>query len=29
MQINFGGSKDEEALRTLELLAAKVMPRFS
>jgi alkanesulfonate monooxygenase SsuD/methylene tetrahydromethanopterin reductase-like flavin-dependent oxidoreductase (luciferase family) len=28
MQINFGGSKDEEALRTLELFAAKVMPVF-
>jgi hypothetical protein len=29
MQINFGGSKDDEALRTVELLASKVMPRFS
>jgi alkanesulfonate monooxygenase SsuD/methylene tetrahydromethanopterin reductase-like flavin-dependent oxidoreductase (luciferase family) len=29
MQINFGGSKDEEAFRTLELLAAKVMPHFN
>ena len=29
MQINFGGSSDAEAFRTLELLAAKVMPRFS
>jgi natural product biosynthesis luciferase-like monooxygenase protein len=28
MQINFGGSRDEEALRTLELLASKVMPKF-
>ena len=28
MQINFGGAKDEEALRTLELFAAKVMPAF-
>jgi hypothetical protein len=28
MQINFGGSKDAEALRTLELLATKVFPRF-
>ena len=28
MQINFGGSSDEEAFRTLELLAAKVFPRF-
>jgi alkanesulfonate monooxygenase SsuD/methylene tetrahydromethanopterin reductase-like flavin-dependent oxidoreductase (luciferase family) len=28
MQINFGGSKDEEAFRTLELFAAKVMPEF-
>ena len=28
MQINFGGSKDAEAFRTLELLAAKVFPRF-
>jgi alkanesulfonate monooxygenase SsuD/methylene tetrahydromethanopterin reductase-like flavin-dependent oxidoreductase (luciferase family) len=29
MQINFGGSKDAEAFRTLELIASKVMPRFS
>jgi alkanesulfonate monooxygenase SsuD/methylene tetrahydromethanopterin reductase-like flavin-dependent oxidoreductase (luciferase family) len=29
MQINFGGSSDAEAFRTLELLAAKVMPRFN
>ena len=29
MQINFGGSSDAEAFRTVELLAAKVMPRFS
>ena len=29
MQINFGGSKDAEAFRTIELLAAKVFPRFS
>jgi len=28
MQINFGGTKDEEAFRTLELFAAKVMPQF-
>jgi alkanesulfonate monooxygenase SsuD/methylene tetrahydromethanopterin reductase-like flavin-dependent oxidoreductase (luciferase family) len=28
MQVNFGGSRDDEALRTIELLAAKVMPRF-
>ena len=28
MQINFGGSKEEEAFRTLELFAAKVMPEF-
>ena len=28
MQISFGGSKDEEAFRTLELFAAKVMPEF-
>jgi natural product biosynthesis luciferase-like monooxygenase protein len=28
MQINFGGSKDDEALRTVELLASKVFPRF-
>jgi alkanesulfonate monooxygenase SsuD/methylene tetrahydromethanopterin reductase-like flavin-dependent oxidoreductase (luciferase family) len=29
MQVNFGGSKDAEAFRTIELLAAKVFPRFS
>jgi len=29
MQISFGGSKDEEAFRTLELMASKVFPRFS
>ena len=28
MQINFGGSSDAEALRTVELLAEKVFPRF-
>jgi hypothetical protein len=28
MQINSGGSSDAEAFRTVELLAAKVMPRF-
>jgi hypothetical protein len=28
MQINFGGSSDAEAFRTLELLASNVMPRF-
>ena len=28
MQINFGGSKEAEALRTIELLASKVFPRF-
>ena len=28
MQINFGGSTDEEALSTLELVASKVMPKF-
>jgi natural product biosynthesis luciferase-like monooxygenase protein len=28
MQISFGGSKDEEAFRTLELFASHVMPRF-
>jgi alkanesulfonate monooxygenase SsuD/methylene tetrahydromethanopterin reductase-like flavin-dependent oxidoreductase (luciferase family) len=27
MQINFGGSSDEESFRTLELIATKVMPR--
>jgi alkanesulfonate monooxygenase SsuD/methylene tetrahydromethanopterin reductase-like flavin-dependent oxidoreductase (luciferase family) len=29
MQINFGGSSDAEAFRTLELFAQKVMPRFN
>ena len=29
MQISFGGSKDDEAFRTLELMASKVFPRFS
>ena len=29
MQINFGGIGDAEALRTLELLASRVMPRFA
>lgn len=29
MQINFGGSSDAEALRTVELLATRVFPRFS
>jgi alkanesulfonate monooxygenase SsuD/methylene tetrahydromethanopterin reductase-like flavin-dependent oxidoreductase (luciferase family) len=29
MQINFGGSKDAEAFRTLELFASRVMPRFA
>ena len=28
MQINFGGSSDAEAFRTVELLATKVLPRF-
>jgi natural product biosynthesis luciferase-like monooxygenase protein len=28
MQINFGGSSDEDAFRTLELLASQVLPRF-
>jgi natural product biosynthesis luciferase-like monooxygenase protein len=28
MQINFGGSQDAEAFRTIELLATKVFPRF-
>jgi alkanesulfonate monooxygenase SsuD/methylene tetrahydromethanopterin reductase-like flavin-dependent oxidoreductase (luciferase family) len=28
MQINFGGSKDDEALRTVELLASRVFPAF-
>jgi len=29
MQVSFGGSKDDEAFRTLELFAAKIMPRFN
>jgi natural product biosynthesis luciferase-like monooxygenase protein len=29
MQINFGGIKEHEAFRTLELFAARVMPRFN
>jgi len=29
MQVNFGGSKDAEGFPTIELLAAKVFPRFS
>jgi hypothetical protein len=29
MQINFGGNGDPEALRTLELFADRVMPKFS
>jgi hypothetical protein len=29
MQINFGGIKEPEAFRTLELFAARVMPRFA
>jgi alkanesulfonate monooxygenase SsuD/methylene tetrahydromethanopterin reductase-like flavin-dependent oxidoreductase (luciferase family) len=29
MQINFGGSTDAEAFRTLELFASRVMPRFA
>jgi len=28
MQINFGGSSDAEAFRTLELVASGVMPKF-
>jgi alkanesulfonate monooxygenase SsuD/methylene tetrahydromethanopterin reductase-like flavin-dependent oxidoreductase (luciferase family) len=28
MQLNFGGSTDQEAFRTLELFASQVMPRF-
>lgn len=28
LQINFGGSSDAEAFRTVELLASEVMPRF-
>jgi alkanesulfonate monooxygenase SsuD/methylene tetrahydromethanopterin reductase-like flavin-dependent oxidoreductase (luciferase family) len=28
MQINFGGSTDQEAFRTLELFASKVMSNF-
>ena len=29
MQINFGGSTDQDAFRTLELFASQVMPRFN
>lgn len=29
MQISFGGSKDEEAFRSLELMASAVIPRFN
>jgi hypothetical protein len=29
MQISFGGSKDAEAFRTLELFASRVIPRFA
>jgi alkanesulfonate monooxygenase SsuD/methylene tetrahydromethanopterin reductase-like flavin-dependent oxidoreductase (luciferase family) len=29
MQINFGGSTEEETFRTLELLASRVMPHFN
>jgi natural product biosynthesis luciferase-like monooxygenase protein len=29
MQVSFGGSTDAEAFRTLELFAARVMPRFA
>ena len=29
MQINFGGSSDKEALRTVELIASRVMPKFN
>jgi len=29
MQINFGGLGEAEAIRTLELFADRVMPRFS
>jgi alkanesulfonate monooxygenase SsuD/methylene tetrahydromethanopterin reductase-like flavin-dependent oxidoreductase (luciferase family) len=29
MQVNFGGSKEAEALRTIELFASKVMPQFN
>jgi hypothetical protein len=29
MQINFGGIKDREAFRTLDLFAAHVLPRFT
>jgi len=29
LQINFGGMSDPEAFRTLDLLASRVMPRFS
>ena len=28
MQINFGGSTDQEAFRSLELFASKVMSKF-
>jgi alkanesulfonate monooxygenase SsuD/methylene tetrahydromethanopterin reductase-like flavin-dependent oxidoreductase (luciferase family) len=28
MQINFGGTSEREAFRTLELFASAVMPRF-
>jgi len=28
MQINFGGSTDQEAFRTLELFASNVMSKF-
>jgi alkanesulfonate monooxygenase SsuD/methylene tetrahydromethanopterin reductase-like flavin-dependent oxidoreductase (luciferase family) len=28
MQINFGGINEPEAFRTVELFAARVMPRF-
>ena len=28
MQINFGGIRDTEAFRTLELFASRVMPKF-
>jgi alkanesulfonate monooxygenase SsuD/methylene tetrahydromethanopterin reductase-like flavin-dependent oxidoreductase (luciferase family) len=29
LQINFGGIPEQEALRTLELFAARVMPKFA
>ncbi len=29
MQISFGGSRDDEAFRTLELMASQVFPRFN